>query len=117
MLNTFGFNSFEEIRDSEACCNYMTKYISKTFDDPDFTRFTRRRFFISQGLRKPQIIRPNQIDLEHFCLVALSSHTEKIYCKRTSKRVTPIDSFAVTDKHKGSAPPYLITQPLQTAVS
>lgn len=115
MLETFGFNSFEAIRNNEACVWYMTKYISKTFDEPDFTRFSRRRFYISQGLKKPRIILPHQIDLEHFCLVALSSHTEKIYCKRENGLVNSLDSFAHKSKWRRTAPPYSITQPLSVA--
>lgn len=78
---SFGYCTFEPIRDAERCCNYMTKYVFKSFDSPDFQRVSRRRFWCSTGLKTPQIVNPvyAHIPLEQFDLVGLSAHTQKCY--------------------------------------
>lgn len=79
---SFGYNTIEPCRDKERCTHYMTKYILKTFDDEDFERVSRRRFFFSKGLKSPRVIMPSEIDLEDFEVQALSQYTEKVYLRR-----------------------------------
>lgn len=81
---TFGYTIIEPIRNVDSCVQYLTKYVLKTFDSENFQRISRRRFFCSKGLKCPKIVLPHQIDLENFDLVALSSHTQKIYLKRST---------------------------------
>ena len=79
---SFGYNTIEPCRDKERCTHYMTKYVLKTFDDENFERVSRRRFFCSKGLKSPIVIMPSEIDLEDFEIQALSQYTEKVYLKR-----------------------------------
>lgn len=50
----FGWVSIEKIRNFEACANYVSKYVSKSFDDE--SRFSYRRYFCSTGLKKPEFV-------------------------------------------------------------
>lgn len=79
---SFGYNTIEPCRDKERCTHYMTKYVLKTFDDENFERVSRRRFFCSKGLKSPVIIMPSEIDLDDFEIQALSQYTEKVYLRR-----------------------------------
>ena len=79
---SFGYNTIEPCRDKERCVYYMTKYVLKTFDDENFERVSRRRFFCSKGLKSPRVIMPDEIDLEDFEIQALSQYTEKVYLRR-----------------------------------
>ena len=81
---SFGYNTIEPCRDKERCTHYMTKYVLKTFDDENFERVSRRRFFCSKGLKSPVVIMPSEIDLEDFEIQALSQYTEKVYLRRFS---------------------------------
>ena len=109
LADNYGYNIVEPVRDAERCVLYLTKYVLKTFDNENFQRISRRRFFISQGLKSPKIILPHQIDLENFDLVALSSHTEKIYLKRADYRIrkTSLASMA-SPAPRAPAPPFSI---------
>lgn len=111
LAEAYGYNIIEPVRDAESCVLYLTKYVLKTFDNDNFQRISRRRFFISQGLKSPRIVLPHSIDLEHFDLVALSSHTEKIYLKRATHRTRKIsiDSFA-RPAPRAPSPPFPIKQ-------
>lgn len=116
---TYGYCIIEPIRDVDSCVHYMTKYVLKTFDNENFTRISRRRFFISKGLKSPSIVLPHQIDLQNFNLVALSSHTEKIYLKRSTKAKKSIASMCEKDFRKPfssrlGVPPFTIKQPEQS---
>ena len=116
---TYGYCIIEPIRDVDSCVHYMTKYVLKTFDDENFTRISRRRFFISKGLKSPSIVLPHQVDLQNFNLVAVLSHTEKIYLKRSTKAKNSIASMSDTDFRKPFSarlgiPPFPIKQPEQS---
>lgn len=49
----FGWVSIERVRTLEACAVYVSKYVSKSFDD---VRFSTRRFFCSIGLKRPEFV-------------------------------------------------------------
>lgn len=90
---SFGYNTIEPCRNKERCTHYMTKYVLKTFDDPNFERVSRRRYFCSTGLKSPVIVMPNDINLDEFEVEALSKYTEKVYLRRAgsnSSTNTPI---------------------------
>ena len=97
IAENYGYCIIEPIKNVDSCVHYMTKYVLKTFDDENFARISRRRFFISKGLKSPKIVLPHQVDLKNFALVALSSHTEKIYLKRSSKAQKPIAQMLESD--------------------
>ncbi|MBR0197604.1 MAG: hypothetical protein IJQ34_05685 [Kiritimatiellae bacterium] len=105
----YGYNIIEPIRNADACVQYLTKYVLKTFDNENFERISRRRFFISKGLKHPEIVLPNRIDLENFNLVALSSHTQKIYLKRKGLGGVRLASM-VDYSFRASAPPFSLKQ-------
>lgn len=116
IAETYGYCIIEPIRDVDSCIHYMTKYVLKTFDDENFTRISRRRFFISKGLKSPKIVLPHRIDLENFDLVALSSHTEKIYLKRSTKAKKPLASMSEKSSRfpfssRLGSPPFPLKQP------
>lgn len=50
----FGWVSIEKIRNFEATAVYISKYVSKSFDNE--TRFSYRRYFCSTGLKKPEFV-------------------------------------------------------------
>lgn len=50
----FGWVSIEKIRNFEATAVYVSKYVSKSFDNN--TRFSYRRYFCSTGLKKPEFV-------------------------------------------------------------
>ena len=74
----------------------MTKYVLKTFDDENFERVSRRRYFVSIGLKEPYPILPRYVDLDDYRLTHVSKHTEKVYLKRfnfTHSTATPPPAF------------------------
>lgn len=78
---SFGYNTIEPCRNKEACTYYMTKYVLKTFDDENFQRVSRRRYFTSKGLKSPFIITPRDLDLAKYEVAHFSRYTEKVYLK------------------------------------
>lgn len=86
---SFGYNTCEKIIDVEKCTYYVIKYVIKTFDDKNFERVSRRRFFTSIGLKSPRIVMPIEIDLNDFELSALSKYTQKCYLKRLRPKNLP----------------------------
>lgn len=109
----YGYTIIEPIRNVEACSLYISKYVTKTFDDPNFPRLSRHRFFTSRGLRSPAIVNPlhPKLKLEEFDVVALSKHTQKIYLKRADYRTrqTSLGSYASASVPY-NAPPFSIKQ-------
>lgn len=51
----FGWVSIERIRNLEACAVYVSKYVSKSFDN-EYARFSYHRYFCSKGLKHPEFI-------------------------------------------------------------
>lgn len=51
----FGWVSIERIRNLEACAVYVSKYVSKSFDN-EKSRFSYHRYFCSKGLKHPEFI-------------------------------------------------------------
>lgn len=90
----FGYNIVEPCRNKEACSYYMTKYVLKTFDDPNFERVSRRRYFTSKGLKNPRIINPVRVNLNEFEPVAFSGRINKV----TLRRITPERFFSDQQK-------------------
>lgn len=78
----FGYSIVEPCRNKEACARYMVKYVLKTFDDSNFERVSRRRYFCSTGLKSPKIISPTSVDLSLFEPVHFSELITKIRLKR-----------------------------------
>lgn len=97
---SFGYCTVLPARNKEACAHYMTKYVLKTFDDENFERVSRRRFFCSKGLKSPIVIMPSEIDLEDFEIQALSKYTEKVYLRRFT-----VSHFAYQDTQHAYGPP------------
>jgi hypothetical protein len=103
---SFGYNTIEPCRDKERCTHYMTKYVLKTFDDENFERVSRRRFFCSKGLKSPVIIMPSEINLEDFEIQALSQYTEKVYLRRFEPPHFAYEHI----QHEPPAPPYSLNR-------
>ena len=104
----YGYTIIEPIKNVEACVLYITKYVLKTFDDENFPRISRHRFFHSRGLRSPSIVNPlhPKLKLEEFDVVALSKHTQKIYLKRADYRTRQVSlgSYATESVAYNPAP-------------
>lgn len=76
----FGWVSIERIRSFEATANYVSKYVSKSFDNQN-ARFSYHRYFCSKGLKRPEfILKPNKSysNYEQIC----SSYIPKVVFKR-----------------------------------
>ena len=106
LADTFGYNIIEPIRDTDSVILYLTKYVLKTFDNENFQRISRRRFFISQGLKTPRIVNPATLDLKKFDLMAVSKNTIKIYLKRRSRKTifNRLDSMSTKPLHRPIMP-------------
>lgn len=111
LADTYGYNICEPIRNSEACCNYMTKYVLKTFDSESYARLSRKRFFCSTGLKEPEVVLPTFVDLNNFTPVAFSESTIKVYLKR--KKSQAYTTGSVPCACNNAPPPSPINSPLQ----
>lgn len=89
----FGYVSIEHIRNLEAVARYITKYVAKSFDDPD-ARVSYNRYFCSLGLNRPYDDFIDSSDFDDFEPVYFSSKLVKVYYKRKS---------SVTDSRAASA--------------
>lgn len=73
----FGFNCVEPIRNKEACCRYVTKYISKNLDnDMGVTEKNKKKYYVSRGLKKAKNIKKGVIPIEN-----ITYDFECEYCK------------------------------------
>lgn len=72
----FGWVSIEKIRSLEACAVYVSKYVSKSFDNDD-ARFSYHRYFCSLGLKRPYHDIPTQDNIKDFEPVRFSSKIVK----------------------------------------
>lgn len=66
--NKFGFSCLEFIRSREATAKYVTKYINKELDTT-ITEINAHKYFCSQGLNRPVVIREGQFDWLKFELL------------------------------------------------
>lgn len=58
----FGYNSLEPIRSHEAVSKYMTKYITKTFNDArGVTDINKHMYLVSRGLKSGEVIKKGSI--------------------------------------------------------
>lgn len=76
----FGWVSIERIRNLEACAVYVSKYVSKTFEQEE-SRFSYHRYFCSQGLNRPEFVLKTEKDYSMFS-ARLSSVIPKVSFKR-----------------------------------
>lgn len=77
----FGWVSIEKIRSLEACAVYVSKYVSKSFDN-DEARFSYHRYFCSIGLKRPFNDVPTLENTEGFEPVRFSSKIVKATYKK-----------------------------------
>lgn len=97
----FGWVSLEKIRNLEACAVYVSKYVSKSFEN-DEARFSYHRYFCSTGLNRPFNDIPSSENTDGFEPVRFSS---KIV-KATYKKQNPSDLTRSADR---SSPQWLRT--------
>lgn len=79
----FGWVSIERVKSLEAVAHYITKYVSKSFDDAE-SRVSYNRYFCSLGLNRPFNDVPVESDFDDFEPVYFSSKLVKVYYKRKS---------------------------------
>lgn len=79
----FGYVSIEHIRNLEAVARYITKYVAKSFDDPE-SRVSYNRYFCSLGLNRPYNDYLQNSDFDDFEPVYFSHKLVKVYYKRKS---------------------------------
>lgn len=83
----FGWVSIEKIRNLDAVACYVSKYISKSFED-EKNRISYRRFFASKNLSRPFNDIPKEKDVIDFEPIRLSKKIPMV----TFKRVVPTPS-------------------------
>lgn len=83
----FGWVSIEKIRNLDAVACYVSKYISKSFED-EKNRISYRRFFASKNLSRPFNDIPKEKDVLDFEPIRLSKKIPMV----TFKRVVPTPS-------------------------
>ena len=85
--NRFGWVSIEKIRNLDAVACYVSKYITKSFEDEE-NRISYRRFFASKNLSRPFNDIPKEKDVLDFEPIRLSKKIPMV----TFKRVVPTPS-------------------------
>lgn len=85
--NRFGWVSIEKIRNLDAVACYVSKYITKSFED-EKNRISYRRFFASKNLSRPFNDFPKENDVLDFKPIRLSKKIPMV----TFKRVVPTPS-------------------------
>lgn len=83
----FGWVSIEKIRNLDAVACYVSKYITKSFED-EKNRISYRRFFASKNLSRPFNDIPKEKDVLDFEPIRLSKKIPMV----TFKRVVPTPS-------------------------
>lgn len=83
----FGWVSIEKIRNLDAVAYYVSKYITKSFED-EKNRISYRRFFASKNLSRPFNDIPKEKDVLDFEPIRLSKKIPMV----TFKRVVPTPS-------------------------
>ena len=83
----FGWVSIEKIRNLDAVACYVSKYITKSFED-EKNRISYRRFFASKNLSRPFNDIPKEKDVFDFEPIRLSKKIPMV----TFKRVVPTPS-------------------------
>ena len=76
----FGWVSIEKVRNLEASAVYVSKYVSKSFDN-DEARFSYHRYFCSIGLKRPYDDIPTEKKIDGFIPVRYSSKIVKVTYK------------------------------------
>lgn len=76
----FGWVSIEKVRNLEASAVYVSKYVSKSFDN-DGARFSYHRYFCSIGLKRPYDDIPTEKKIDGFIPVRYSSKIVKVTYK------------------------------------
>ena len=84
----FGWVSIEKIRNLDAVACYVSKYITKSFED-EKNRISYRRFFASKNLSRPFNDFPKENDVLEFEPIRFSKKIPMVYFK---KRVVPTPS-------------------------
>ena len=79
--NRFGWVSIEKIRNLDAVACYVSKYISKSFED-EKNRISYRRFFASKNLSRPFNDIPKENDVIDFKPSRCSKKIPMVYFKR-----------------------------------
>lgn len=89
----FGWVSIERIRNLEACAVYVSKYVSKSFDNQG-SRYTYHRYFCSKGLKHPEFILKSYKDYSDYS-VSLSEYIPKAVFRRATAGSPPLYDRAV----------------------
>lgn len=77
----FGWVSIEKIRNLDAVACYVSKYITKSFED-EKNRISYRRFFASKNLSRPFNDIPKENDVLEFKPIRCSKKIPMVYFKR-----------------------------------
>lgn len=77
----FGWVSIEKIRNLDAVACYVSKYITKSFED-EKNRISYRRFFASKNLSRPFNDIPKEKDVLDFKPIRFSKKIPMVYFKR-----------------------------------
>ena len=80
---TYGHVSIEKIKNLDAVANYVSKYITKSFEDKN-CRLSYRRYFCSLGLKHPEFVQYQQVSYSN-CECRLSEYLPKIVYKRLAE--------------------------------
>lgn len=95
----FGWVSIEKVRNLEASAVYVSKYVSKSFDN-DEARFSYHRYFCSIGLKRPYDDIPTEKKIDGFIPVRYSSKIVKVTYKNFDK-----EPLGVRQEPEGGAEP------------
>lgn len=94
---TYGYVSIEKIKNLDAVANYVSKYITKSFENKK-CRLSYRRYFCSLGLKHPEFVQYQQVSYSN-CECSLSEYLPKVVYKRLAETG---DAFSLV---RGSALP------------
>lgn len=95
----FGWVSIEKVRNLEASAVYVSKYVSKSFDN-DEARFSYHRYFCSIGLKRPYDDIPTEKKINGFIPVRYSSKIVKVTYKNFDQ-----EPLGVRQEPEGGAEP------------
>lgn len=99
----FGYVSIEKIKNLEAVAHYITKYVSKSFDDPE-SRVSYNRYFCSLGLNRPFFDIPTESDFSNFEPVYFSDKLTKVYYRRKNTECGLKDGASVASPSNSVKP-------------
>ena len=98
----FGWVSIERIRNLEACAVYVSKYVSKSFDNEN-SRFSYHRYFCSKGLKHPEFILKSNKSYSDYTQT-FSAYIPKVVFKRATAGSPPSLDRAVASLFNCESP-------------